>query len=101
MAPWKKRPRANHALRAEDCRRHPRVWIEVGQYNSRMVANSMARHVRLADRLPQYTPAGLFETRVSLNDAGAVLYARYVGANGRCGGCRRPFEECVCTGGAR
>lgn len=101
MARWKKRPHANHALRAEDCRRHPRVWIEVGQYNSRMVANSMARHVRLADRLPQYTPVGQFETRVSLNDEGAVLYARYVGVSGRCPRCGVPFEECKCTGGVR
>ena len=33
MPRWK-RPHANHELRADDCRRHPGVWIEIGPYSS-------------------------------------------------------------------
>lgn len=79
MPRWKKRPHAAHALRADDCRRHPGTWIEVGIYNSRQSAQSTARHIRLADDLPQYTPAGAFETRIALVDDGTALYARYSG----------------------
>ena len=80
MARWKKRPIANHSLRADDCRRHPCVWIEVGTYNGRESALSTARHIRRADTLPQYAPAGAFETQIRLTDDGAVVYARYMGA---------------------
>jgi hypothetical protein len=79
MARWKKRPIANHSLRADDCRRHPCVWIEVGTYNGRESALSTARHIRRADTLPQYAPAGAFETRTAPVDTGTVLYARYLG----------------------
>lgn len=79
MARWKKRPTANHRLRADDCRRHPGVWIEVGLYNSRQSAQSTARHIRIPERIPHYTPAGAYETRVRLTNDGAVLYARYLG----------------------
>ncbi|MFD3535200.1 hypothetical protein [Streptomyces sp. NPDC058664] len=79
MARWKKRPTANHRLRADDCRRHPGMWIEVGVYNSRQSAESTGRHVRTADRLPYYTPVGAFETRTELVDDGTALYARYTG----------------------
>ena len=79
MARWKRRPIANHRLRADDCRRHPRVWIEIGTYNSRQSAESTARHIRRADRLPHYIPAGAYETRTAPTDYGHALYARYVG----------------------
>jgi hypothetical protein len=77
---WKKRPIANHAMRADDCRRHPGMWIEVGIYNSRQSAESTARHIRTAERLRYYTPAGAYETRTELVDDGTALYARYTGA---------------------
>ncbi|MEU7010402.1 hypothetical protein [Streptomyces sp. NPDC046332] len=80
MARWPKRPRADHTLRADDCRRHPRVWIQVGIYNSGQSATSTARHIRRADTLPQYTPAGAFETRTAPVESGTALYARYTGA---------------------
>lgn len=79
MARWKKRPATNHTLRADDCRRHPGVWIEIGPYNSRYSAMATARHIRSGDTLPQYTPYGRFETMVRLTDTGALLYARYLG----------------------
>jgi hypothetical protein len=79
MARWKKRPLANHRLRADDCRRHPHMWIEIGTYNSTQSATSTARQIRLAERLPYYTPAGAYETRVTLTDFGAVVCARYIG----------------------
>lgn len=80
MARWKKRPMADHALRADDCRRHPSVWIEIGSYNCSQSAKSTARQIRSgADRLRQYQPGGAFETRVVLTEDGAVLYARYMG----------------------
>ncbi|MFB7866962.1 hypothetical protein [Streptomyces sp. NPDC056069] len=100
MARWKKRPTANHTRRAEDMRRNPGVWVEVGTYNGRQSAQSTARHIRLADRLPQYTPVGAFETSMRLTDDGAVLYARFVAAPGRCPICEGTFETCRC-GGAR
>lgn len=31
----------------------------------------------------------------------AVETQRAAAATGRCGECRRPFEECICRGGAR
>lgn len=77
---WMRRRYANHALRADDCRRHPGMWIEVGIYNSGSSARSMAREIRRCNRLPYYTPAGAFETRTALVEDGAALYARYVGA---------------------
>lgn len=79
MARWKKRPLADHALRADDCRRHPGMWIEIGVYNSRQSAVSTARRIRLADRLRHYAPAGAYETRTALVDDGTALYARYTG----------------------
>ena len=80
MARWKKRPIADHALRADDCRRHPGMWIEVGIYNSRQSAESTARHIRTAERLRHYQPPGAYETRTALVDDGTALYARYTGA---------------------
>jgi hypothetical protein len=80
MARWKKRPVANHRLRADDCRRHPGMWIEVGVYNSRQSALGIASHIRLCNRIPYYTPAGAFETRTAPVDDGTALYARYTGA---------------------
>jgi hypothetical protein len=79
MGRWPKRPTAAHALRADDCRRHPGVWIEVGVYRSNYSAKSTARQIRLADRLPYYAPAGAFETRTALVDDATALYARYTG----------------------
>ena len=76
---WINKPFANHALRADDCRRHPRMWIEIGTYNSTQSANSVARQIRIAERLPYYSPAGAYETRVTLNDFGATVCARYTG----------------------
>lgn len=79
MARWKKRPVANHRLRADDCRRHPRVWIEIGTYGSRESAQSTGRHLRRAEVLPYYAPAGAFETRTAPVANGTALYARYIG----------------------
>lgn len=79
MARWKKRPVADHQLRADAMRRHPGMWIEVGIYNSRQSAVSTARHIRRADPLRHYTPAGAFETRTAPAEHGHALYARYIG----------------------
>lgn len=79
MTRWKKRIPINHKLRADDCRRHPHMWIEIGLYNGTQSARSTARHIRTAEHLPQYTPAGMFETMTRLTDGGAILYARYTG----------------------
>lgn len=78
-ARWKKRPTANHALRADDCRRHPGMWIEIGIYNSRQSAQGVGNDIRSANRLRHYAPAGAFETRTALVDDGTALYARYTG----------------------
>ena len=77
---WRRRPVANHRLRADDCRRHPRVWIEIGSYTGSQSARRTARCIRLADELTHYAPAGAFETQIRLTDDGAVVYARYMGA---------------------
>lgn len=80
MARWKKRPVANHRLRADDCRRHPRVWIEIGTYGSRYSAIATARHIRIGEHIPCYFPAGAYETRTTpANDGTTTLYARYIG----------------------
>lgn len=79
MARWKKRPIANHRLRADDMRRHPGMWIEVGVYNSRQSAMSTARHIRVANVLRYYAPAGSFETRTAPVEYGTAVYARYTG----------------------
>lgn len=72
--------RARHALRADDMRRHPRMWIEVAVYNGPSSANSTAHQIRTGDRLAPYQPAGAFETRTEpLPDGGTALYARYLG----------------------
>ncbi|HVK34056.1 MAG TPA: hypothetical protein VM428_00205 [Microlunatus sp.] len=78
MPRWK-RPHANHELRADDCRRHPGVWIEIGPYSSGYSAKSTARHINHGTLSHHYAPAGAFETRVDLTDTGATLYARYIG----------------------
>lgn len=72
-------PSANHALRADDMRRHPHMWIEVCVYNGRQSANAAAYQIRTGDRLPAYRPAGAFETRTEPLDGGTALYARYIG----------------------
>lgn len=71
--------RANHALRADDMRRHPHMWIQVTVYNGRQSANAAAYQIRTGDRLPHYRPAGAFETRTEPHDDGTALYARYTG----------------------
>ena len=74
-------PSANHALRADDMRRHPHMWIQVGTYNGPSSAKSTARQIRTGDRIPHYRPAGSFETRPAPTpDGGTALYARYIGA---------------------
>lgn len=77
MARWS-RPRANHALRADDARRHPGMWIEVGIYPSMASAKAMGSTIR-SGRLTAYAPLGAFETRTALVDDGTALYARYTG----------------------
>ncbi|MER7908249.1 hypothetical protein [Streptomyces sp. NPDC096068] len=74
-----RRPAANHTLRADDCRRHPGVWIEISVYGSTQSAKTVGRHIARADILPQYGPPAAFETRTRLVDDGAVLEARYLG----------------------
>ena len=74
-----KRPLANHALRADDCRRHPGVWIEIGSYRSNISARGICNMIRKGLRTPYYLPAGSFEARTKLVDDGTVVYARYVG----------------------
>jgi hypothetical protein len=74
-----KRPTADHAMRAADMRRHPRVWIEVGTYNSRQSAESTAGHIRRGEHLRHYGPPGAFETRTAPTEHGHTLYARYIG----------------------
>lgn len=81
MARWKKRPTADHRLRADDCRRRPGVWIEIGAYRSGQSATSTARRIRTADRLPYYSPAGAYETRTTPQPNGdTTVYARFIGA---------------------
>lgn len=81
MARWKRLPLANHRLRADDMRRHPGMWIEVGSYLSRQTAENVAWRVRTAYRWAYYEPAGAFETRTTPADDGTTtLYARYTGA---------------------
>lgn len=76
----KRHPRAQHALRADDMRRHPRMWIEVAVYNGTSSANATAHQVRTGERVPSYRPAGSFETRTEpLPNGGTALYARYLG----------------------
>lgn len=73
-------PRAIHALRADDMRRHPRVWVEVAVYNGHSSAESTARQIRTGDRVRHYLPAYAFETRTTpLPDGGTALHARYIG----------------------
>ena len=74
-----KRPLANHSLRADDCRRHPGVWIEVGVYRSNISARGICNMIRTGRRTPYYLPAGSFEAEARLVDDGTVVYARYVG----------------------
>ncbi|MFF3127238.1 hypothetical protein ACFVRD_34160 [Streptomyces sp. NPDC057908] len=75
----RRHPRAIHALRADDMRRHPRMWIEVAVYNGPSSAESTARQIRTGDRVRHYLPAGAFETRTAPVDTGTALYARYIG----------------------
>lgn len=77
MPRWR-RHQVEHALRADDARRHPTVWIEIGVYNSRTSAQGAGRRIRVA-HLRHYAPAGTFETRTAPTDYGHALYARYVG----------------------
>lgn len=77
--PHRRFPKAAHALRADDMRRHPHMWIQVGVYNGSQSANSAAYQIRTGDRLPPYRPAGAFETRTKPLDDGTALYARYIG----------------------
>lgn len=77
MPRWR-RHQNPHNLRADDARRHPRVWIEVGVYNSRSSAQAAARSITRAD-LRHYAPAGAFEARVDLATDGTAVYARYIG----------------------
>ncbi|MFI8294062.1 hypothetical protein ACIGBL_33490 [Streptomyces sp. NPDC085614] len=77
---WRRRPFANHRLRADDCRRHPRVWIEIGSYNGSQSARRTARCIRLADELTHYAPAGAFEAKSRTVNGEYRVYARYVGA---------------------
>jgi hypothetical protein len=72
-------PRAIHALRADDMRRHPLMWIEVAVYNGPSSAKFTANQIRTGDRIPHYLPAGAFETRTAPVDNGTALYARYIG----------------------
>jgi hypothetical protein len=76
----RRHPRARHALRADDMRRHPGMWIEVAVYNGRSSAESTARQIHTGDRVRHYLPAGAFETRTApVLDGGTALYARYIG----------------------
>ncbi|MFE4679201.1 hypothetical protein [Streptomyces sp. NPDC056723] len=76
----RRHPRAAHALRADDMRRHPHMWIEVAVYNGPSSAESTAREIRTGDRIHHYRPAGAFETHTTpVPDGGTALYARYIG----------------------
>lgn len=81
MPRYWKRPQADHRLRADDMRRHPGLWIEVGPYNCRESATRAAWRIRNACQGRWYEPAGAFEARTTPADDGTTtLYARYTGA---------------------
>ena len=68
-------PRVFHAHLAAKMRALPDVEVLVNTYSTPAVAQSIARRIVNARRMPSYRPAGAFKARVS----GNMVYAHYTG----------------------
>lgn len=79
-----KRPMADHRAAAQALRDQPGVWLPVGDYRSRISADSLTVTIRYGYPIGNgchapYAPAGAFETRIELIDDFTRVHARYIG----------------------
>lgn len=70
------RTRVDHAAVAEAARLEPGVWKFAAAYASLPSAESAARRIPLAERIPSYEPAGAFEAYAATTVEGPVLWVR-------------------------
>jgi hypothetical protein len=70
--------RTDHHAAAQQARELPGQWVLAGSYGSLASAQTTARGVRGADRIPAYAPAGAFEARAEITQDNVDLYVRYV-----------------------
>jgi hypothetical protein len=70
------RTRVDHAAVAEQARAVPGRWVLAATYASLASADSAARRVPLAERMPNYEPAGAFEAYAITTTEGPVLWVR-------------------------
>ncbi|QPL14087.1 hypothetical protein QEH48_gp058 [Streptomyces phage TurkishDelight] len=70
------RTRVNHAAVVEQARAVPGTWVPAAAYASLASADSAARRVPLAERMPNYEPAGAFEAYAITTAEGPVLWVR-------------------------
>ncbi|AIV35549.1 hypothetical protein [Streptomyces sp. CCM_MD2014] len=66
----------NHAVVVEAARAVPGTWVQAAAYASLASAESAARRVPLAERIPAYEPAGSFEAYAASTGSGPFLWVR-------------------------
>lgn len=74
------RRQVSHIHVAAKLRNQPGEWQLVGTYPARYSAITAAHSVRTASRMPAYSPAGSFESRVETVGDETGVYARYIGS---------------------
>ena len=72
------RTRVDHRSVAAEARSVPGEWIRAAEYASLGSAESAARRVPLADRIPAYEPVGSFEAYAAVAVSGPVLWVRSI-----------------------
>lgn len=70
------RTRVNHQAVASAARAVPGQWVQASAYASLASAESAARRVPLAERIPAYEPAGAFEAYAVNTSSGPFLWVR-------------------------
>lgn len=70
------RSRVSHADAAATARSRPGTWVRAATYASRMSADSAARRIPGAERMPNYEPAGAFEAYAITTVEGPSLWVR-------------------------
>ncbi|MFC8332812.1 hypothetical protein [Streptomyces olivaceus] len=72
------RTRVDHAAVVKEARAVPGRWVFAAAYASRVSADSAARRIPLAERIPAYEPAGSVEAYAANTREGPVLWVRSV-----------------------